>query len=77
MSARILEGWLGRAAWAWVPAMIPDPPNIYTVINPPDEDSDVKLLALTLPPPPSSNGLGVQMGACELRFLPLGRGGCV
>lgn len=77
VSARILEGWLGRAACAWVPTMIPDPPNIYTVIDPPDKDSDVKLLALTLPRPPSSNGVGVQMGACELRFLSLGRGGCV
>ena len=52
------------------------PLTVYIVINP-DKAPDVKLLTLTSPPPPSSDGTGVQMGACELRFLSLGRRACV
>lgn len=67
-----LEGKLGTAAWAWVPKVISDPPTFIL--------SSAPLMRVgTDPASPAfiPKEVGVQMGACELRFLSLGRGRCV
>ena len=50
-----------RAAWGLGPTSDTRSLTVYTAINP-DKDPDVKLLTLTSPPPPSSDGIRLQMG---------------